>query len=164
MGNLISKSPQAQDSEIYVKNVYGRIVILGTNVAADIKAYAEEDTTFYPFVETNVQPTAAIAAVDNAANLPTLDSNAAPSKIGLIVAVGDAKRLLRVEILPLSISSGTMTAGVVALADLYGASNTGVSTNKNICLAINTTGLQIDAGVATTKFGVWIQYIIDRNV
>ena len=125
---------------------------------ANIKAYSDSPE-LVPYVESSVQPTPA----DTGANFPTLDSNAAPSTFGVVVYVQDAARILRVETLPLTISSAQMTAGVTALANLYGASNTGVTASKNLAFVVSCTGLDLDSAIQNHVFDLMIHYESDLS-
>lgn len=158
---IIPGSPPSQGSENYIATVYGRIVLVGDTTAANITAYPLYNSQMLPFVESNVQPTARADAIDPDNNFPTLDSNAAPSTVGIILQVGDAEAVVDIQIPTLSIASLSMTAGVPSL---YGVSNTGITPAKNICFVVSCTGLDLDSAVANSLFDVLVTYKIDPTV
>lgn len=160
MSWILANSSASQGSENYVATVYGRIVLVGSNVVANINAFPLFNKDMLPFVEATGQPTAAADAVDPDNNFPVLDSNAAPSTVGIILAVGDASSVIDIQIPTLSISSLSMSAGVPSL---FGVGNTGITPAGNICFVVSCTGLQLDAAVANSLFDVLVTYKIDQQ-
>jgi hypothetical protein len=125
-----------------------RITLKGNTTAASIAAYSDRPDGVVPYVETSAQPT----PEDSGHGFPTLDSNAAPSVMGVLVLDGSFKELVNVEVL--NITSGSMTAGVVTKR---GASSTGVTENGNLSFSISCTGLDLDAAVADHSFDVIVE-------
>lgn len=146
-------------SRLRYREVNALATLYGNTTAASI-AGGSDVTNIKVYVESSGQPT----PVDSGANFGTLDSNAAPSVIGILVltgltvATGNALRVVNVEIPALSITSASMTAGVVSLK---GASSTGVTASGNIAFTVSCTGLDlsVDAAIANSSFNVIVSYI-----
>jgi len=144
-------------SRLRLRECNALVTFNANTTPANIVIYSDV-TAIKMYAETSGQPT----PVDSGANFGTLDSNAAPTTVGLLVltgqtvATGNALRVVDIFVPTTGIQSAAMTAGVVTLA---GASTTGVTASGNIAAVISCTGLDGDANTNTTTFNVIVRYI-----
>lgn len=144
-------------SRLRIRECNALVTFKANITPASIVIYSDV-TAIKMYAETSGQPT----PVDSGANFGTLDSNAAPTTVGLLVvtgptvATGNALRVVDIFVPTTGIQSAAMTAGVVTLV---GASTTGVTASGNIAAVISCTGLDGDANTATTTFNVVVRYI-----
>ena len=125
-------------------------LIYGNTDTADTRAYVEVGG-----VQPSAGETGALYLEDSGANFGPLDSNAAPSTVGVLLKVGDALEIVSATVPTLTISSAQMTAGVVSLK---GMSTTGVTASRNIALVVSCTTLDLDSAVANHSFWVDVVY------
>jgi hypothetical protein len=86
--------------------------------------------------------------VDSEASLGTLDDDADPAVIGLIVTCGDAAEFYECVVRKFS---GDLTAATVTKK---GSSSTGVTTTaKNLAVSVSLAGVDIDANTNVQKLG-----------
>ena len=147
-------------SRLRLREVNALVTFNSNTTPASITGYTDV-SNIKIYYETSGQPT----PVDSGANFGTLDSNAAPTTLGLLVltggtvATGIAQRVVDIRVPTSTIisASGTpMTAGVISLK---GASSTGVTASGNIAAVISCTGLDGDSDISTTTFNVIITYV-----
>lgn len=153
------KSGYIETQNIQIKRIAVKCTLVGNTVKASI--YGNTDTPdTRAYVEINgVQPSTggagALFLEDAGATFGTLDSDAAPSTIGVLLKVGDAIEIVSVTVPTLTISSNAMTAGVVTLK---GTSSTGVTASSNIAFVVSGTSLDLDADVSNHSFWVDVVY------
>ncbi len=153
------KSGPIETQNIQLKRIAVKCTLVGSTTAANI--YGNTDTAdTRAYVEIGgVQPstsgTGALLLEDSDANFGTLDSNAAPSTVGVLLKVGDALGIVSATVPTLTISSAQMTAGVVSLK---GASTTGVTASNNIALLVSCTTLDLDSAIENHSFWVDVVY------
>lgn len=120
------------------------VTVTGSATLANILISTDLGTAIQPFFETvsGVQPT----PTDSGATFTTLDSEAVPGVMGILVNCGDAVRMVTKPRVT-NITSATMTAGVVTLA---GASTSGVTLLGNLAFTISCTTLNFNLAATTT--------------
>lgn len=123
--------------------LFVRCTLVGSTTVANITAFSEASDGVLVYAEATGQPTPA----DAGANFGTLDSNAAPSTVGVLVMDGYFERLD--EAVVVNVSSAQMTAGVVTKA---GASTTGITASGNIAVVVSCTTLDLDSAIANHSF------------
>jgi len=159
MASPFLKSGPIETQNIQIRRIAVKVTLIGNTVKTSI--YGNTDTPdTRAYVEINgVQPstsgTGALFLEDAGATFGTLDSDAAPSTIGILLKVGDAIELVKAEVPTLTISSNAMTAGVITKA---GASTTGVTASNNIAFVVSGTNLDLDADVSNHIFWVDVTY------
>jgi len=139
-----------------VRQVDCMITLNGNVVAANITTGTNMPGGVICYAETSGQPT----PDDPGANFGTLDSNAAPSTVGILIFTSTAKRIVDIQVPTLGIISSQMTAGVVTLA---GNSNTGVTASGNIAFVVSCTTLQLDFASVTHTFPIIVKYLPNGN-
>lgn len=145
-------------ARLRLRTVCAQITLNSNTNVALITGYTDV-TNVKIYYETNVQPT----PVDTGATFGTLDSNAAPSTVGLLiltgntVATGNAYRIVDVRVpVPTISTTAGMTAAVPSLA---GLSTTGVTVSGNIAVVLSCTGLDLDSISGTNTFWVYVDYL-----
>lgn len=132
----------------FVGTLNGSATLASITTSTDVGAAGAK---IYCETVSGVQPT---ITEDTGANFATLDSEAAPAIVGVLVRCADAKAMVAKPRITV-VSSASMTAGVTTLA---GASTSGVTASKNLAFTISCTGLDLDAGTATHTFLVEYWY------
>lgn len=123
--------------------LFVRVTVVGSTTVANITAFTEASDGILAYVEATGQPTPA----DAGANFGVLDSNAAPSTVGILLMDGFFERVD--EAVVVNISSAQMTAGVVSKV---GNATTGITASGNIALVVSCTTLDLDSAVANHSF------------
>lgn len=131
--------------QVALKNfeLFIRVTLVGNTVVANLSAFTDAGDGALAYVEATGQPTPA----DTGATFGTLDSNAAPSTVGILVMDGFFERLDDASVV--NISSAQMTAGVVTKV---GASSTGITASGNIAVVVSCTTLDLDSATANHSF------------
>lgn len=139
-----------ENARLKRKRLEGIITLTGNTTLASCTV-----TSDIPGVRAYIETTSGAnpTFADTGALLPQLQSESAPSTVGIVALCGDAKRFDygRVTV----ISSASMTAGTVSK---YGASSSGVTASKNLSVLVSCTGLDLDSAAATTTFFLELFY------
>lgn len=151
---VFTKNEKLEQARIKRQYIATLITVTGSATLANIVIASDLGSAVQPYYElvSGVQPT---TPLDTGSTFATLDSEAAPGIMGILVMVGDAKSVPfkpRVT----NITSASMTAGVVTLA---GASTSGVTAplttaqfgGRNLAFSISCTALNFNAA-ATSSF------------
>lgn len=158
MSNVVKyvSDPLLESLRIAVRQVECVVTLNGNTTPASITTSTNMPTGVICYAETSGQPT----PVDAGANFGTLDSNAAPSTVGILVLTSTAIRIVDIYVPTLGITSAQMTAGVISL---NGASTTGITASGNIAFVVSCTNLDLDSAIADHKFPLVIRYLPNGN-
>jgi hypothetical protein len=141
------KSPVLESAALRDREINTKITIVANTTDASIKAYSDLGSAVTVYKEGDT-------VSDSDAQFGTLDTDAAPGVFGVLVNCQDAFRINKIEVPVDSISSATMTAGVVA----WKGGGDGVTSSNNIAFTVSCTNLDPDADTATTTFNLVIKY------
>lgn len=148
-GSSFLKNSRAENTRLKRRHVTSVVTLTASTTPANITATTDMPGALYAYVETSGQPT----PVDSGATFGTLDSNAAPSTVGILFTGGDAKA--HVSARATVISSASMTAGTFTKV---GASSSGVTLSKNNALVMSCAGLDLDANANVHQVLVELWY------
>ncbi len=156
MSGLASYHKNESLNQMNLKRKYGMFVVTlnGSATLANITTSTDVGAAGAKVYAETISGTQPTITEDTGANFVAIDSEAAPSVVGILVRCGDALRMIgkpRVTV----VSSATMTAGVSTLA---GTSLSGVTALGNLAFTVSCTTLDLDSGTATTTFLVEFWY------
>lgn len=151
---IFSKNEKLEQARLKRQYIATLITVAGSATLANVVISSDLGNAVQPYWEavSGVQP---LTPLDTGATFATLDSEAAPSSMGILIMCGDAK-VCPFKPRVTNITSGTMTAGVVTLA---GASTSGVTVpntivgglgGRNLAFSISCTALNFQAAATST--------------
>ncbi len=150
--------PAVLQNKISTETVWAKVAIIGNSTQASIKTYCENLSGGLVYVY-HEDDALTHTAVDADVGFGTLDNDAAPAVIAMLLTVGNAAEVIEVSVPTSSIVNvsltGAMTAGVPTLC---GTSATGVTPSKNIAFTLSCTSLDIDEDASTTvNCSFWVK-------
>jgi len=155
---IFAKNEKLEQARLKRQYITTLVTVAGSATLGSVLISTDLGSAVQPYWEasTGVQPT---VTADLGANFTTLNSEAAPSSMGILVACGDARKLVAVR--ATVVSSATMTAGVATFAGastsgVTAALSTAVNGGQNVAFSVSCTGLNFNlAATSTFLLEVW---------